>query len=150
MCKTLLILFINLTSTGSYEPPGTPARLKTCNAIIAEAEAQDVDPLLAVSVAWVESRWLPNLKNKRSSAIGPLQILPRYWCEGRDGQWRTNGTGQLRGCNLIKGGVRALSWYVTRRKTRLGAIAAYGGTSMDSSYAWTVNHIYERAKVAIE
>jgi hypothetical protein len=148
LCSKLFILFINITG-GSYNPPHTPTRLRTCSAIVTEAQAQSVDPVLAVSVAWVESAWLPRIKNKRSSAIGPMQILPRYWCPGRDGRWRADGTGRLQGCDLIEGGVRALRWYTRTRPTRLAAIAAYGYKSQDHEYVWLINHLYESAELAL-
>lgn len=144
-CAKLIILFINLTGGGNYKPPHLANRLKVCNQIKIEAQKQEVDPLLALSIGWAESGW-QDLRNRKSGARGPMQILPHYWCAGKDGVWRADGSGKLKGCDLVQGGVRAIKWYLAKHKTLKAALAAYGGTSQKSNYVWVVVDLYSSSK----
>lgn len=79
---------------------------ETCISIAEESNTQGVNPVLAISIGWVESRF----RNPVSSAgaRGPLQIIPRYWCPN----------GRLRGCDLTKSGVAAIeNFYVRYSRT---------------------------------
>jgi hypothetical protein len=139
-CSLVFPLFLAFTG-------GTPrdetTRVGVCEAVVAEARRQKLDPHLAVSVAWLESRWTPDASNKTSGARGPLQILPKYWCPDANGEWRVNGT-HLSSCDYTRWGVHALRYYVRHRSTTRKALAAYGHTSVHSTYvkwAITLTHI---------
>ena len=75
-----------------------PERFNTCEVIASEAIARNVSPLIAVSVAWEESRLQKGVVSYTGCCHGPLQINPRYFCE----------EGRLENCDLIKDGVNAV------------------------------------------
>ena len=55
-------------------------RLPTCVAVAEEAEEQGVPGELVIALAYVESRFNPDVVS-RSGAVGPMQVLPKYACE---------------------------------------------------------------------
>ena len=65
-----------------------------------EAVSQSVDPMLAVAVAHVESRFDKRAVSS-AGAVGPLQVLTKFWCKNKR-------------CNLVEAGVRALNTYVSK------------------------------------
>ena len=69
-----------------------------CERIYSEAKKQNVDPLLAISVAWHESRF----KNVTSGkgAKGPMGVIPKYHCP-KKGK-----------CDYVKAGVSALKKFL--------------------------------------
>ncbi|MHC4977342.1 MAG: transglycosylase SLT domain-containing protein, partial [Planctomycetota bacterium] len=69
--------------------------LEVCREIEHRAKARAMDPLIPVAVASIESGFTRKIKS-RSGAVGPLQILPVYWCP-------TKGN-----CNEIEAGLDAL------------------------------------------
>ena len=144
ICSILFATFINITGGVYYDEDH---RVETCAAVMSEAKRQGVDPKLAVAVAWSESRWYATVTNKRSGAKGPLQILPRYWCPSADGVWRIHELGVSK-CNYLKGGVRALKYYTTHRKTLRGAIASFGYKPLDHPYVDEIIKLHRGAKSA--
>lgn len=144
LCKILFPLFISIT--GGVTISDT-TRIDTCQAVSDEATAQGVDPRLAVAIAWAESRWFPDVINKRSGARGPMQILPRYWCPSADGVWRIHEYG-VRECDFIEGGVRALKYYVDHRKSLRSAVASYGYKGLKHPYVEEVLKLHRAAKTA--
>jgi hypothetical protein len=100
--------------------------IETCWAIIEEAYEQDVDPALAVTIAFNESRLRHNLKSEKG-AQGPLQAIPHLWCSDRKGRWSANGEHIVKGCDLIEAGVRAVKWYTKTKPNLHEALRAYGG-----------------------
>lgn len=70
------------------------ARTIVCEAVGRQALEQGVDPMLAIAVAMVESRFTDVLSKK--GAKGPMGVIPKYTCP-RKGV-----------CNYIEAGVRAL------------------------------------------
>lgn len=67
-----------------------------CSRIVVTANDFGVDPYLAAAVAFEESKF--SFRTSSAGAIGPMQILPKYWCPGK----------KAKGCNTIYHGVRAL------------------------------------------
>jgi soluble lytic murein transglycosylase-like protein len=47
------------------------------NKIVDEAERQNIDPDLAVTVGWIENRFRP-VGVSSAGALGPMQIMPRW------------------------------------------------------------------------
>lgn len=88
ICSALLSIYPNVSN---YE-----IRMHTCVEVADAASANDIDPILLVSIGWVESGMKPNAVSS-AGAIGPLQVIPRYFCP----------EGKAKGCDTIKAGVRA-------------------------------------------
>ena len=79
-------------------------RFDTCVEIAREADSQGVSPTIAISTAWVESRFRRNAVSPIGCCHGPLQINPRYFCPN----------GRLRNCDLIVNGVAAIKHFYSR------------------------------------
>ena len=75
--------------------------LEVCREVEHRAKARAMDPLIPVAVAAEESRFTRKIKSQ-SGAVGPLQILPIYWCP-------TKGN-----CNEIEAGLDALEYFLER------------------------------------
>ena len=72
-------------------------RMHTCMMIADEADLQGVDKTFALAIAWEESKFKKSAVSK-AGAVGPLQVLPRYWCPN----------GRQRGCDLVEAGIGAI------------------------------------------
>jgi len=94
-------------------------RVSVCEDVAVEAIMQDVDPVLAVSVAWRESSFLRKAKSNKG-AVGPMQVLPRFWCKSKN-------------CNLVRAGINALKYYTSRHGTRPGLCAYFSGRTCSRS-----------------
>ena len=86
-----------------------------CERIVAAAENNQVDAELLVSLAWHESAMHTTAYNHRSGAVGPLQILPKYWCKNKT----------TKNCNLIQAGVDALKAWQKVSSSDVMAICKY-------------------------
>jgi len=71
------------------------SRLQACNHVALEARKQDVDPMLAISIARHESGFNPKVTSNKG-AKGPMGVIPKYHCPK---------TGE---CDYTKAGVSAL------------------------------------------
>jgi soluble lytic murein transglycosylase-like protein len=113
--------------------------LLVCKEVATRAEEMGVDPALAVSVAFEETRFQRDLESP-SGAVGPLQAMPVYWCP-REGE-----------CDEIDAGLRALKYYVTReRGNELRALTAYAGAgSRAQRYGRRVYRRVKALRVAVE
>ena len=85
-----------LIEAGHPEKKLEPRRA-VCVDVAKEADSQGVDPLLAISVANVEGGFRRRIKSS-AGALGPMQVIPRFWCKKTP-------------CDLIKAGVYALRTY---------------------------------------
>lgn len=140
------LFYVFATITGGVEID-MHERMETCSAVIEEAQEQGVDPKLAAAVSWVESRFYRNEVNPKSGAIGPLQVLPRYWCPNKQGLWSIHrDDGIVPGCNTLKRGVFALKYYTNHRRTTAGAISSFGYKSLDSYYTRLTLKLHRCAK----
>tara|TARA_R110000824_G_scaffold294158_2_gene482495 strand:- start:670 stop:1149 length:480 start_codon:yes stop_codon:yes gene_type:complete len=54
-------------------------RMVTCEKVVEVAEIWNIDPALLVAVAYHESRMNKDAVS-RAGAVGPLQILPKWFC----------------------------------------------------------------------
>lgn len=129
-CNIMFLMFLQITGGTHYN---RAERVQTCNELVIESIEQELDPAITISVAWLESRWMPDAHNKNSGARGPLQMLPKYWCPDARGRWSANGH-HMRTCDYTKWGVHALHYYVSRRKTLERALSEFGYTNAKSKY----------------
>jgi len=121
---------VTLASTMSEVPPSgveEERAIEVCQMIVESAERHDIDPSLAVAVAWHESRLRFGLVSP-CGAEGPMQVIARYWCADARGRWTPNGEHIVKGCDLVDAGVRALDYYLSTRPTVGAALRSYGGS----------------------
>jgi hypothetical protein len=74
-------------------------RLSTCNRVATVAERRGVDPILAIAVAFNESRFSKPTSSK--GAKGPLGVIPRYHCPKSEEE-----------CDYLEAGVDALKKFL--------------------------------------
>jgi soluble lytic murein transglycosylase-like protein len=113
--------------------------LIVCQEVASRARDAHVDPVLAVSVAYEETRFQRDLESP-SGAVGPLQAMPLYWCP------------KVGECNEIDAGLRALRYFVTREKgDELRALTAYAGAGPRAQrYGRRVHRRVKALRVAVE
>ena len=103
ICSTALDINKVSTNHRTYD-----LRLKTCEKVTKRASKANLNPILIASLSWVESGFLPHVKSNKG-AIGPLQILPKYFCPKR----------RAKGCDLIEAGIKAFkAWRKAHPKLR--------------------------------
>lgn len=89
--------------------------VEICEEITIRAIPFGVDPVVAVAIASEETRLQRDLKSSHG-AVGPMQVLPVYWCP------------QVGACNEIDAGLRAIAYFLRREKgDELRALTAYAG-----------------------
>lgn len=96
-----IILFNLITGGPSYQRKvlrNLQPKMKICAQIYDEATLLNIDPLLAISVGYKESRFKNVVSNK--GAQGPMGVIPKYHCP-KQGK-----------CDYIKAGVLALKKYL--------------------------------------
>ena len=101
----------------SYLPSHTiVTRMNICEDIVNESLKQGIDPALSVSIAFEESRFTNGaLSNK--GAVGPMQVLAKYWCSSSPAK-----------CNKIKAGVSAIKYFLKKYKNdSKRALEGYAG-----------------------
>ena len=87
---------------------GTHAEaMAVCVEVAQAAEAADEDPALLISLAYVESR-LHRTAISKAGAVGPLQVLPRFWPG-----------------DPVLAGIKAWKYWTTRMNSVRDGIAAY-------------------------
>ena len=69
LCTTILDLYTFKDKGEAYD---------VCQMVVVEAEFQEVDPALALALAFHESG-LRRYVVSKAGAVGPMQVLPRYW-----------------------------------------------------------------------
>lgn len=73
------------------------SRIEICERVAQSALRKNVDPVLAISVAFVESKFTDAVSKKK--ARGPLGVIPKYHCKGKNA---------LPTCDYIDAGIDAL------------------------------------------
>jgi len=97
-----------------YAPAARDA-VEICEEIISRTEPFSVDPVVAIAIASEETRLQRDLKSSHG-AVGPMQVLPIYWCP------------KAGACNEIDAGLRAIAYFLKREKgDELRALTAYAG-----------------------
>jgi hypothetical protein len=107
----LVVFCANIANTQAHT--GQASRAQVCEEIAAEAIAQDVNPVLAVAVAWRESAFTRSAVSS-AGAVGPLQVMPRFWCKSKP-------------CDYIEAGIRALKHYTEKHGLNDGLCAYASG-----------------------
>ena len=132
MCWKLFQIFVAITGGVEID---MHHRMETCSAVIEEARTKDVDPKLAAAVSWIESSFYSDKVNEKSGAVGPLQILPHYWCPNSSGLFSTyRDDGVVQGCNTLVQGVYALKYYTKNRSSLRSAVSSFGYKDPESYY----------------
>jgi len=116
------------------------SRLQVCNRVAIEARKQDVEPVLAIAIAFHESRFQPKITSGKG-AKGPLGVIPKYHCPK---------TGE---CDYTKAGVSAIKLVTEMHPDNLcQALAVYNRGSVrglckegrpEYNYAQVVINLYE-------
>lgn len=110
----LICLLAMAEMVGSYGgniPPAHDQKTAVCLEVARAADDMELPIALVVSVAYEESKFTTDLKSK-AGAVGPLQIIPRYHCPTPEGQHEPHKRrGTIKGCDLVRDGVKALSWF---------------------------------------
>jgi hypothetical protein len=118
-------------------PPKVMARaFKTCREIAKEALEQGVDPYFVLALAYKESRWQHG-KVGSAGEVGPLQILPQYWCPKK-------------GCGTktVKYGVKAVRVLLKQHQTEYRAACHYKGGNVCGPKASQSAHRVRRRTLA--
>ena len=102
------------------------SRHSVCVEVVTESVKQEVDPVLSASVAWRESAFIRDAMSS-AGAVGPMQVIPRFWCKKQP-------------CDYIESGVRALKYYTLRHGERHGLCAYFSGKRCPVSQG--VSHSY--------
>lgn len=90
---------------GLQDVPPKPAQKNICSDVVIASINHGQDTPLMLSIAWHESRFLPN-QLSTAGAVGPMQVLPKYWCP----------KGKAEGCDLVSAGFKAWTTYFEREK----------------------------------
>lgn len=115
-------------------------RLSTCNRVALAAKKQDVDPILAIAVAFHESRFSKPTSSK--GARGPLGVIPQYHCPKSKKE-----------CDYTAAGVAALKKFLELNDMNYCAALAQYNRGLDGKcqkgrseykYAqYVLTHVYE-------
>ena len=73
------------------------SRLAICEQVAQAARRRNVDPILAISIAFAESKFTDIVSKKK--ARGPLGVMPKYHCKGENA---------LPSCDYIEAGIQAI------------------------------------------
>lgn len=120
ICTTVLDLYTFRDSQEAYH---------VCEMVVEEAERQSVDPALSVALSFHESG-LRRYVVSKAGAVGPLQVLPRYWPKNCGIDER----GQ------VKAGVTILKYNLRRtRGDEVTAVAMYnaGNNPGERAFRWS-------------
>ena len=107
LCWIIMLNILSPNASTTYQnkiSKSLPSRMKVCTQVAKEAINQNIDPILAVSIAYHESRFSNPTSSK--GAKGPLGVLPQYHCPN---------SGK---CDYTKAGITALKKWLTINKNR--------------------------------
>ena len=105
-------------------PRSTPQQMSVCIQVLQAAEERGLPLPLVASLSWHESRFHDD-RTSRAGAVGPLQVLPKFWCKADP-------------CDHIEAGLNALQWYIQKTQNYSSAICRYNaGTCSRLSSAWS-------------
>lgn len=121
----------------------TSERSETCMSIAVEATRTGHDPFLFVAIAHEESRFTASAVS-RAGAVGPLQILPRYYCPN----------GRVEGCDVMRAGFHAFDRIRRRFPEVAETLCHYNSgnrcNSRSRAYASRIMARRDRLKAAYE
>jgi soluble lytic murein transglycosylase-like protein len=101
LCQGVLSLLVSPSDGWDHSDHRTA--MTQCVNVVEQSLEQEVDPLLSLSIAWTESRFI-YLRGWSSSAYGVMQVLPRYHCPD----------GKTERCNSAMAGVAYLKTRIER------------------------------------
>lgn len=143
-CWIILSYIFSPDASISYQKrisKSLPQRYKICRQVAQAAKNANFDPIIAISVAYHETRFTHKESDK--GAQGPLGVLRKYHCP-KQGK-----------CDLIKAGIRALiKFHKLNPDNQCNALAQYNGgldmtceePSRSSFYAQRVLDTYYEVK----
>jgi soluble lytic murein transglycosylase-like protein len=119
------IFFMCLSMLGTPESREFRPRMTTCIEVGQAAEVAHEDPALVLAMAWYESRFVTKAESAKG-AVGPLQVIPAYWCPD----------GTRKGCDYVKAGLRALQAYKSKHRKMVEVLCHYnaGNVCWERSY----------------
>ena len=127
-----LILSVLLQTHDPCEHMPTPLsreQTKVCRKVMRAAEQRQLDPVLAATVAYHETKF--RYRIGAAGEVGPLQAMPRYWCP-------TTGK-----CDEIQAGLKALGYYLSRHDSVEMALTRYNGAGKSArAYARKVTKMH--------
>lgn len=104
-----------------YTQKAISHKVEVCIEVSESAADHGVDAPLAVAVAHVESAFNRDALSS-AGAVGPMQVMPRFWCSGDT-------------CDYTDAGMRALKTYVSRHGVKDGLCAYFSGSKCRGSKA---------------
>ena len=105
LCWIIMLNILSPNASTTYQnkiSKSIPSRMKVCTEVAKEAINQNVDPILAVSIAYHESRFSSPTSEK--GAKGPLGVIPQYHCPSYGK------------CDFTKAGITALKKWIKVNK----------------------------------
>lgn len=115
MICLIAVLAIFGQTTHTRHAPLMTASIELCEEILERNNEFDLDPALVIAVAVEESRLRRDVEST-SGAVGPLQVLPVYWCP-------VEGS-----CNSIEAGLTALRYFMNKYEgDERRALTGYAG-----------------------
>lgn len=115
LCTLAVTLFL-------FTPPSLPryeqqakAAVLVCSDIVDRARDAQLDIVLPVGIGSVETGFRRDLESS-AGAVGPLQVLPRYWCP------------KVGNCNSIDAALNALKYCLNKESgNETKALECYAG-----------------------
>lgn len=105
LCWIIMLNILSPDASISYQRKvarSIPDRMKICQQVAKEAQRQKVNPVLAITVAYEETRF-GNITSPKG-ARGPMGVIPLYHCPS------------VENCDYTKAGVSALKKFLTLNK----------------------------------
>ena len=105
LCWVVMLNIMSPNASMSYQKKiarSIPQRMKVCKQVANEAKRQKVDPILAVVIAYEETRFEDLSSSK--GARGPLGVIPKYHCPHSEK------------CNYTQAGVTAIKKFLSINK----------------------------------
>lgn len=123
----MIAFMICITALDLFNYPDRHEAYNVCELVVVESERANVDPALAVALAHHESG-LRRFVVSRVGALGPLQVIPKYY--PKDMPRNTRG--------MVRAGLTILKFRLQTNTTELDAIAKYNGGNRPGkrSYRW--------------
>lgn len=115
ICWTIMLNILSPDASISYQRKiarTIPNRMEICKQVAKEAKRQNVNPILAVTIAYEETRF-ENISSPKG-ARGPMGVIPRYHCPSKGN------------CDYTKAGVLAIKKFLKLNKNNMcKALAQY-------------------------
>lgn len=145
ICYFLVLSLFSSSDSMGYTKKlaqSTEARIETCLLVHEEARRQEVDILLALSIAFHESKFEKDAIASDGKGFGAMQATPRLWCDNK----------KKENCDLIKAGVTALKQYlVIHDYNEAKAVESYAGKGKKAKeYSKKILKLKNKATIIME